>query len=88
MLFRLLRSALVGVSVAIPATIVYLAGLWTYLRFVFIPTHRDIGYITGRSPWALWIAFFVAGFAWDWHRSRRRGRSSAPNAGSPGPDSC
>jgi hypothetical protein len=77
MVFRLVRSALVGIGLAVFAGIIYLAGLWVYLRYVLVPAHHEIGTVSVDSvelgPSLLIIfVIFLGGFAWDWRRSRGR----------------
>ena len=72
MLLRLLRSVIFGVGFATCLAILFLLALWLYMRFFWTLAHPGLGAVAGGIYPAVWLMLpgFVAGFLWDWRRSR------------------
>jgi len=76
-LFRALRSILVGISFAATVAILSLFSVWIYMRYSWQPRHPGLGAVAGGIyPVMLVLPIvFVAGFVWDWRHSRASGKS-------------
>ena len=74
MLIRLLRSTLVGFGLALFSVVLFLTALRIYIQFFWARAHPGGGAVVGVKYPVMWLlpAAFVAGFVWDWRRSRKK----------------
>jgi hypothetical protein len=73
-LIRLLRCTLVGLGLAFFVAVLCLTALWIYIEFFWARAHRGLGVVAGGMYPLMWLlpAAFLAGFIWEWSRSRKK----------------
>lgn len=74
MFLRLIQSTLVGMAFASCLAVLFLAGLWTYIEFFWVPAHPGLGAVAGGIYPLLWLTpvAFIVGFVWKWRRLQKR----------------